>query len=83
MILAVLNTIFCNCVDNGGAVLLDQLSDETTDGSWSFVGSNVPVLNESMKKNLCMKKKHAYQNADMKSSKAMILPVLNAILAIA
>ena len=50
MILAVLNTIFCNCVDNGGAVLLDQLSDETTDGSWSFVGSNVPVFNESMKK---------------------------------
>lgn len=44
---------------------------------------NIIMCNESMKKNLCMKKKHAYQNADMKSSKAMILPVLNAILAIA
>ena len=36
-------------------MLLDQLSYETTDGSWSFVSSNVPVLNESMKKIICMK----------------------------
>ena len=29
----------------------NQLSNETTDfGSWSFVGSNVPVMNESTMK---------------------------------
>ena len=58
----------------------NQLSFEATDfGGWSFVGSNLPVMNESMKEMIyemnhniiCM-----YWTADVKSSEAMILVVI-------
>ena len=49
----------------------NQLSYEATDvGSWSFVGSNVPVMNESTTK--WYMKWIIYWTADMKSSEAMI-----------
>ena len=60
----------------------NQLSYEATDvGSWSFVGSNDPVRNESMINGI-YEMNHIW-TADMKASEAMILPVMNAIFAIA
>ena len=53
------------------------LSYKATDvGSWSFVGSNFPVRNESTMK--WYEIDHIW-TADMKSSEAMILAVMNAI----
>ena len=58
----------------------NQLSYEATDvESWSFVGTNVPVRNESTMK-WFTKMDHIW-TADMKSSEAMILAVMNAIFA--
>ena len=55
----------------------NQPSHEATDvGSWSFVGSNGPVRNESMMK---WYMKWIIWTADMKSNEAMIFAVTNAI----
>ena len=63
MIFAVMNAFFSNCVEKPEKFrtefepvtsgyrckALNQLSYEDTDvGSWSVVGSSVPVMNESM-----------------------------------
>ena len=58
----------------------NQLSYEATDvGSWSFVGSNGAMRNESMMK---WYMKWIIWTADMKSSEAMIFAVTNAIFTI-
>ena len=56
-----------------------QLSYKATDvESWSFVVSNFPVRNESM--NEMVYKRDHILNCGSKSSKAMILEVMDAIL---
>ena len=53
----------------------------TSGGNWSFVSGNVPLMNESMDE--MINKMNDILKSDMKSSEAMILTVMNPILAIA
>ena len=56
----------------------NQLSYEATDvGSWSFVGSNVPVMNEST--NEMIYEMDHILNSHMKSSKASLCNYKNGI----
>ena len=62
----------------------NQLSYEATDvGSWSFVGSNVPVRNESTMKWYMKWIIYICMNCTYEIIEAMILAVMNAIFAIA